>query len=46
VIDAERTALFIERAEIQNDQARLAVSVSLIKALGGGWRSAAAVAGP
>jgi len=37
VVESERAALLVRRAEIQNDQQRLAAAVSLIKALGGGW---------
>jgi multidrug efflux system outer membrane protein len=37
VVESERAALLNRRAEIQNDQQRLAAAVSLIKALGGGW---------
>jgi multidrug efflux system outer membrane protein len=37
VLDAQRTANDAELAFVRNRQARLAVSVDLIKALGGGW---------
>jgi len=37
VIDAQRTALATERADVQLDTERLNTSVALIKALGGGW---------
>jgi multidrug efflux system outer membrane protein len=37
VVESERAALLNRRAEIQNDQQRLAAAVSLVKALGGGW---------
>lgn len=38
VVDSERQALDSQRAAIQNDQRRLLAAVSLIKALGGGWK--------
>lgn len=38
VLDAQRTSNAAELAAIQNRQARLASSVELMKALGGGWR--------
>jgi multidrug efflux system outer membrane protein len=38
VLDAQRTSNAAELAAIQNRQARLAASVELMKALGGGWR--------
>lgn len=38
VVDSERQALGSQRAVIENDQQRLLVAVSLIKALGGGWK--------
>jgi multidrug efflux system outer membrane protein len=37
VLDAQRTLNGAELASIQNRQARLAASVDLMKALGGGW---------
>jgi multidrug efflux system outer membrane protein len=37
VIDAQRTALAIERATVQLTAARFAASVDLVRALGGGW---------
>ncbi|MGE0225077.1 MAG: efflux transporter outer membrane subunit [Acetobacteraceae bacterium] len=40
VLDAQRTANAAEQALIQHRQARLAYSVDLIKALGGGWSPA------
>lgn len=43
VVESERAALLNQRAEIQNDQQRMAAAVSLIKALGGGWTPGAAV---
>ncbi len=45
VIDAQRTVLAAERAATQLEAQRLANSVGLIKALGGGWSRAPAVAG-
>lgn len=42
VLDAQRTSNAAELAAIQNRQARLAASVELMKALGGGWRAAEA----
>ncbi|HEX7053355.1 MAG TPA: efflux transporter outer membrane subunit [Burkholderiales bacterium] len=39
VLDAQRTANEAELAYVRNRQARLAFSVDLIKALGGGWRN-------
>jgi outer membrane protein, multidrug efflux system len=44
VIDAQRTALAVERASVQLGALRLNTSVALIKALGGGWKSPHAVA--
>lgn len=41
VIDAQRTALAIERASVQLQAQRLNASVALIEALGGGWRAPA-----
>jgi multidrug efflux system outer membrane protein len=38
VVDSERQALGSQRAVIENDQQRLLAAVSLIKALGGGWK--------
>jgi len=38
VVDTQRTALETERAAVQLKGARLATSVLLIKALGGGWQ--------
>jgi multidrug efflux system outer membrane protein len=38
VLDAQRTANEAELAFVRNRQARLAFSVDLMKALGGGWR--------
>lgn len=38
VLDAQRTANDAELALVRNRQARLAFSVDLMKALGGGWR--------
>jgi multidrug efflux system outer membrane protein len=43
VVDSEREALNNQRAEIQNDELELIASVSLIKALGGGWDRTAPV---
>ncbi len=43
VIDAQRTALAIERASVQLAAQRLNTSVALIKSLGGGWHAAPAV---
>ncbi|MDR6937637.1 efflux transporter outer membrane subunit [Luteibacter sp. 3190] len=43
VVDSERQALVTQRAAIQNDRQRLLAAVSLIKALGGGWREGDAV---
>ena len=37
VLDAQRTANDAELAFVRNRQARLAFSVDLLKALGGGW---------
>ncbi len=42
VVDAQRTLLQAERAQIQNDANRQAATIHLIKALGGGWQ----VSGP
>ena len=42
VLDAQRTSNAAELAAIQNRQARLAASVELMNALGGGWRPAEA----
>jgi len=39
VLDAQRTANDAEIAFVRNRQARLAFSVDLMKALGGGWKS-------
>ena len=39
VLDAQRTANDAELAFVRNRQARLAFSVDLMKALGGGWKS-------
>ena len=39
VLDAQRTANDAELAFVRNRQARLAFSVDLMKALGGGWRA-------
>ena len=38
VLDAQRTANDAELAFVRNRQARLAFSVDLMKALGGGWQ--------
>ena len=38
VLDAERTALDVELAVVQNRRNRLIASLTLMKALGGGWR--------
>ena len=38
VLDAQRTANDAELAYVRNRQARLAFSVDLMKALGGGWK--------
>ena len=38
VLDAQRTANDAELAFVRNRQARLAFSVDLMKALGGGWK--------
>lgn len=43
VVDSERQALNSQRAVIENDQRRLLAAVSLIKALGGGWKEGDAV---
>jgi outer membrane protein, multidrug efflux system len=40
VLDAQRTANDAELAFVRNRQARLAFSVDLMKALGGGWKEA------
>lgn len=40
VIEADRTALTVERTSAQLDGQRLSATVSLIKALGGGWQVA------
>jgi len=45
VLDAQRTLNGAELASIQNRQARLASSVELMKALGGGWTLPAGPAG-
>ncbi len=42
VLDAQRTANDAELAAVRNRQARLAYSVDLMKALGGGWSAAGA----
>jgi multidrug efflux system outer membrane protein len=39
VLDAQRTANDVEIAYVRNRQARLAFSVDLMRALGGGWRA-------
>ena len=39
VLDAQRTANDAELAFVRNRQARLAFSVDLMKALGGGWKA-------
>jgi multidrug efflux system outer membrane protein len=44
VLDAERTVNTAELARILNRQAELAASVSLMKALGGGWTAGGALA--
>jgi len=44
VIDAQRTALTVERASAQLEAQRLTNNVALIKALGGGWKSPVSVA--
>ena len=46
VLDAQRTVNAAELAAIQNRQARLAYSVDLMKALGGGWQLPAAAPAP
>ena len=38
VVDSEREALNSQRAAIANDQQRLLTAISLVKALGGGWK--------
>jgi outer membrane protein TolC len=43
VLDAQRTLNGAELASIQNRQARLAASVDLMTALGGGWQLPAAI---
>jgi len=43
VLDAQRTLNAAELAAIQNRQTRLASSVDLMKALGGGWQSPEAI---
>jgi multidrug efflux system outer membrane protein len=43
VLDAQRTLNAAELAAIQNRQTRLAASVDLMKALGGGWQSPEAI---
>jgi multidrug efflux system outer membrane protein len=43
VVDSEREALNSQRAAIANDQQRLLTAISLVKALGGGWREGDAV---
>ena len=45
VIDAQRTALEVERADAQLIGQRWITHISLIKALGGGWQPAAALTG-
>ena len=45
VLDAQRTANDAELAFVRNRQARLAFSVDLMKALGGGWNPAQKNAG-
>jgi multidrug efflux system outer membrane protein len=39
VIDAQRTALAVERASVQLAAQRVTASIDLIKALGGGWNA-------
>jgi multidrug efflux system outer membrane protein len=39
VLDAQRTENEAELAYVRNRQARLAFSVDLMKALGGGWKA-------
>jgi multidrug efflux system outer membrane protein len=39
VLDAQRTANDAELAFVRNRQARLAFTVDLMKALGGGWKN-------
>jgi multidrug efflux system outer membrane protein len=46
VLDAQRTANDAELAYLRNRQARLAASVDLMKALGGGWKDAKLVDTP
>ena len=46
VIDAQREALSVDRLQQQISGARLATTVALIKALGGGWRESGASAAP
>lgn len=43
VVDSEREALNSQRAAIANDQQRLLTAISLVKALGGGWKEGDAV---
>lgn len=43
VVDSERQALASQRAVVQNDQQRLLAAISLVKALGGGWKEGDAV---
>jgi multidrug efflux system outer membrane protein len=44
VIDAERTLLQAQRANVQILNQQMATSVALIKALGGGWQERATAA--
>ncbi len=44
VIDAQRTALNVERAAVQLGAERLNASIALIKSLGGGWKARMLVA--
>ena len=46
VLDAQRTAYDAELAYLRNRQARLAASVDLMKALGGGWKDAKLMENP
>ncbi|MBV8033351.1 MAG: efflux transporter outer membrane subunit, partial [Betaproteobacteria bacterium] len=46
VLDAQRTANDAELAFVRNRQARLAFTVDLMKALGGGWQDSAKTARP
>jgi len=38
VVDAERTALEVERSQVRLQGQRWLTHISLIKALGGGWK--------